>query len=180
MPRAPLPQPSWVPIVDERRCIPCTRMTWDGDARRSDYLLRMIPDIPLSVDPRALVPSSDCTHEGRARLVGYALPVDEPTSRLAEGHRLHDLGPPEGATFVGYDVADPTTSAVCNIRFVWAQERARLQKRWGPLLNDHHLFDDADDARAFAQLVARRVPEHAPFFVIAVSVDPLPCPEGPP
>lgn len=155
-------------------------MAWDDDARRRDYLLRMIPDIPLSVDPRALVPSSDCTHEGRARLVGYALPVDEPTSRLAEGHRLHDLGPPEGATFVGYDVADPTTSAVCNIRFVWAQERARLQKRWGPLLNDHHLFDDADDARAFAQLVARRVPEHAPFFVIAVSVDPLPCPEGPP
>lgn len=178
MPRPTLPQSSWIPIVDEHRCIPCTRMAWDDDARRRDYLLRMIPDIPLSVDPRALVPSSDCTHEGRARLVGYALPVDEPTSRLAEGHRLHDLGPPEGATFVGYDVADPTTSAVCNIRFVWAQERARLQKRWGPLLNDHHLFDDADDARAFAQLVARRVPEHAPFLVIAVSVAPLPRPEG--
>lgn len=178
MPRASLPQPSWVPIVDERRCIPCTRMTWDGDARRSDYLLRMIPDIPLSVDTRALVPSSDCTHEGRARLVGYALPSDEPTSRLVEGRRLHDLTPPEGATFVGYDVADPTTSAVCNIRFGGARERARFRKRWGPLLNDHHLFEDAEHARAFAQLVARRVPEHAPFLVIAVSVAPLPRPEG--
>jgi hypothetical protein len=153
-------------------------MTWDGDARRSDYLLRMIPDIPLSVDTRALVPSSDCTHEGRARLVGYALPSDEPTSRLVEGRRLHDLTPPEGATFVGYDVADPTTSAVCNIRFGGARERARFRKRWGPLLNDHHLFEDAEHARAFAQLVARRVPEHAPFLVIAVSVAPLPRPEG--
>ncbi|MFO0640769.1 MAG: hypothetical protein U0183_16230 [Polyangiaceae bacterium] len=177
MPRAHLPQPSWVPIVDERRCIPCTRVAW-GDTRRHDYLLRTIPDIPLSVDRQAFVPSSGCAHEARVRLVGYALPSDEPTSRLAEGRRLHDLDPPEGAAFVGYDVAGPTTSAVCNIRFGGAQERTRLRKRWGPLLNDHHLFDDADDARAFAQLVARRIPEHAPFLAIAVSMALVPCPEG--
>lgn len=170
MPRPTLPEPSWVPIVDERRCIPCTRVAWGDDARRHDYLLRTIPDIPLSVDRQAFVPSSGCAHEARMRLVGYALPSDEPTSRLAEGHRLHDLDPPEGATFVGYDVADPTTSAICNIRFGGARERARLRSRWGPLLNDHHLFDAQEHAEAFPRLVARRVPEHAPFLVIAVSM----------
>ena len=42
--------------------------------------------------------------------------------------------------------------------------RARFLN-WGPRLNEHHLFKNAESAFAFRLVTNRRVPEHAPFFV---------------
>jgi hypothetical protein len=48
------------------------------------------------------------------------------------------------------------------------QEAASLAPVWAPLLNESHLFDDPEDAIAFAAVTAERVPEHAPFFAYGI------------
>jgi hypothetical protein len=39
---------------------------------------------------------------------------------------------------------------------------------WSSLLNEWHLFDNPEDATAFAAVTAKRVPEHSPFFAYGI------------
>ena len=65
---------------------------------------------------------------------------------------------------LGYDVADyDLLGGLTNCGYT-PGEAASLAPVWAPLLNERHLFDNPDDAVAFAAVTARRVPEHAPFF----------------
>ena len=43
-----------------------------------------------------------------------------------------------------------------------------LRRRWGPHLNEHHLFDDMDRAVEFEAMTDKRVEEHAPFYVYGI------------
>lgn len=73
-------------------------------------------------------------------------------------------------SFLGYDVADlAATSALSNMGLVPDLDNIQaLRARWGPWLDDHHLFADASQAEAFKNASNRRTPEHAPFFVIGI------------
>lgn len=69
---------------------------------------------------------------------------------------------------LGYDVADPALcSALSNCGYQ-PSERAAVSDVWAPRLNGAGLLPDLADARAFCKLSDRRVPEHAPFFVLAL------------
>ena len=69
---------------------------------------------------------------------------------------------------LGYDVTDGSLlSGLSNCGYDSA-ERPGLVARWSPHLNAHHLFSDVHQALEFRDVSDRRVPEHAPFFVIAL------------
>jgi hypothetical protein len=69
---------------------------------------------------------------------------------------------------VGFDVTDGSfLSGLSNCGY-GEQERGLLADRWGPLLNRHHLFTEAEDALEFRALSDQRVPEHAPFHVVGL------------
>jgi len=68
-------------------------------------------------------------------------------------------------TFLGYDVSDEGfTSGLSNCGYA-PDEVPALRERWGPHLNQYHLFSDVDQAIEFKKLSDDRVREHAPFFV---------------
>lgn len=69
--------------------------------------------------------------------------------------------------FLGYDIADPSTSGLSNCGYT-DEELIALRPLWAPHLNECHLFDDLDKAIEFRELTGARVPEHAPFFVIGL------------
>jgi len=70
--------------------------------------------------------------------------------------------------FLGYDVADYwLLSGLTNCGYS-PEEAASLAPVWAPLLNEWHLFDNPDDAEAFADVTDKRVPEHAPFYAHGV------------
>jgi hypothetical protein len=69
---------------------------------------------------------------------------------------------------LGYDVTDEgLISGLSNCGYS-PDEAAALIPQWAPHINEFHLFDDADRARAFCDLTDGRVLEHAPFHVIGV------------
>ena len=68
---------------------------------------------------------------------------------------------------LGYDVADPGISGLSNCGYT-DEERPAAVARWGPLLNEHHLFRRVEDADAFRVYSDARVSEHAPFFVLGL------------
>jgi len=72
-----------------------------------------------------------------------------------------------GWRFLGYDVADLWgLSGLMNCGFLPELEDVEaLRLRWGPKLNDFHLFASLEDAREFKDFSNLRVAEHAPFFV---------------
>jgi hypothetical protein len=89
---------------------------------------------------------------------------DEPTPDSVDpngpGFEQYDL--------LGYDVADwPMLSGLSNCAYT-PEEAASLTPTWAPRLNRWHLFDDAQDAAAFAAVTAQRVPAHAPFYGYAI------------
>ncbi len=66
---------------------------------------------------------------------------------------------------LGLDVSDESTlSGLMNCGYD-SEESRTLRRRWGPKLNERHLFDDMEQALAFRTLTDDRVREHAPFFV---------------
>jgi hypothetical protein len=68
-------------------------------------------------------------------------------------------------TLLGYDVSDGSAlSGLSNCGYA-ADELPELRERWGPHLNQHHLFSDVDQAIEFKRMSDNRVREHAPFFV---------------
>jgi hypothetical protein len=71
---------------------------------------------------------------------------------------------------LGFDVADAgLTSGLSNCGHKQS-EIAGLRASWVADLNEHHLFTDMARALAFRDVTDRRVPEHAPFFVYALSL----------
>jgi hypothetical protein len=156
---------------------------WSAD-RRAQFLLRPELMAPLSVDegvwPSA-VPETTSWRGGPQNLWSHlaSLPRAEWTLAVAqvcfEGtpspFTTDETTPTqldESWTLLGYDVADTwLLSGLSNCGY-HTDEVAPLRGTWGPRLNDHHLFGQLDDARAFAALSGRRVSAHAPFFVFAL------------
>ena len=76
--------------------------------------------------------------------------------------------------FLGYDVADGgPCSGLSNCAYN-AEEMPALLKRFSNRLNSNHLFDVYQDARDFKLLSDQRLPDHAPFYVIALYRIPSP------
>lgn len=88
---------------------------------------------------------------------------------LGEDGRTPESAGPIGPAFeqydlLGYDVADcDLLGGLANCGYA-PEEAASLASALAPLLNEWHLFDNPEDATAFAGVTAERVPEHAPFF----------------
>jgi hypothetical protein len=82
----------------------------------------------------------------------------------------HPAAVEESWSFLGYDVADlGGISGLANCGFLPEREDiAALRDRWAPRLNSVHLFGDLGAAREFKEFSNRRVPEHAPFFVLEI------------
>lgn len=81
--------------------------------------------------------------------------------RAAAPSRITDVT----AHLAGYDVADYfLLSSLTNCgASQWADPF-----EWCPMLNQYHLFNDADAAAKFKMEADRHVPDHAPFFVFAL------------
>ncbi|HSK81017.1 MAG TPA: hypothetical protein VLQ45_31480 [Thermoanaerobaculia bacterium] len=114
------------------------------------------------------VASGACTREERRVLDEFLRGVSPDGS---PGTTLPEINPPAadgGWSFLGYDVADlgGTTSGLMNCGFLPELEDVEaLRLRWGPKLNDFHLFDSRKEAREFKDFSNQRVAEHAPFFI---------------
>ena len=94
------------------------------------------------------------------------LPAESgPLAALAEPSAVDDRW-----RFFGYDVSDLAgTSGLMNMGFLPGYDDTEaLRARWAPELNSRHLFDDLPRAEEFKSFSARRVPEHAPFFVVGI------------
>lgn len=136
------------------------------------YLLRAIPDVPWSIDTMVLSPhlTVPAPIDGTSlRLVGIGLPTSTAQGEMLEGHRLFDFAPAP-ADFVGFDVADASISAISNCGYGSESARNAAAQRWAGALDDRHLFIDEAEARRFVAFSDERVPEHAPFVVVALYV----------
>lgn len=73
-------------------------------------------------------------------------------------------------TFIGYDICDGAMlSGLMNCGY---EGRNALRAEWSQRLNQWHLFESLVDARNFCAMTEQRVPEHAPFRLVAVYVRP--------
>jgi hypothetical protein len=75
--------------------------------------------------------------------------------------------------FLGYDVGDMwMLSALSNCGFLPGLDDAEaLRRRWGPLLNKYHLFDEIEPAVDFKHFSDERLKgDHAPCFVFGLWV----------
>ncbi|MCH8029416.1 MAG: hypothetical protein IH874_05750 [Candidatus Dadabacteria bacterium] len=70
---------------------------------------------------------------------------------------------------LGYDVANHagSISGLSNTGFN-TEDRETLREKWGPHLNEHHLFDDVSRAVEFKEFIDEEVPEHAPFYIYGI------------
>lgn len=68
---------------------------------------------------------------------------------------------------LGYDVADNgLLSGLMSCGYSEIRHNVdSLRRKWGALLNAHHLFDSLERAFEFREFTDRRVAEHAPFYV---------------
>jgi hypothetical protein len=72
---------------------------------------------------------------------------------------------------IGFDVADEyLLSGLTDCGY--GDELVDAQRRFGGALNEHHLFANDADARAFAAFSDTRVTEHAPFYVYELRARP--------
>lgn len=72
---------------------------------------------------------------------------------------------------LGYDVADRwCLSALTNCGFTPGEDDVpRLRQKWGPLLNDYHLFNEREAADGFRHMSDKRLAgDHAPTYVFGV------------
>ncbi len=160
--------------------------SWTVD-RRARYLLRrdvpsvrsvdtMVwerpPGLPRPPVPEGLWPDLSGLYAAagaldRAGVVAVritAFEEDEPTPES-----LDPTGPAvERYDLLGYDVADYwQLSGLTNCGYS-PEEAASLAPVWAPRLNEWHLFDNPDDAEAYADVTEKRVPEHAPFYAYGI------------
>ena len=158
--------------------------TWTADRRARHLLRRDVPSV-RSVDPMVwerppgLPPSpeaeelwpdlSDLLAAARALDQAGAVVVRITALEQDEEAETPESPDPAGSALerydlLGYDVADyDLLGGLTNCGYT-PEEAASLAPVWVPLLNEWHLFDNPDDAVAYAAVTARRVPEHAPFF----------------
>ena len=177
----------------DARSLAVESATWPAE-RRSTYLLR--PDVarPLSIDPlvwprvlgesegglstRVAEPELALLQE-RLRVIDhharpYAIVAISILPVPADPDSLRSLSAPEPPTLdsgwsrLGYDVADEALLSGLSNAGYREDEVGALRARWGPELNDHHLFGDAARALELRSVTDGRVPEHAPFFVFGL------------
>ncbi|NOX55509.1 MAG: hypothetical protein GXP27_13950 [Planctomycetes bacterium] len=108
----------------------------------------------------------------RVAFIAIATPQNEPfptgrcprLSRYLSSGKLAD----NKYEFLGFDVVDQgMISGLMDCGYTKAEVR-EARRRWGTLLNQHHLFTDVDAAIEFSEWTSERVPEHAPFCVVGL------------
>jgi hypothetical protein len=160
--------------------------SWTVD-RRTRFLLRRDVASVRSVDPLAWVrppglppsPEAEGLWPKLSDLVAAAHALDHADAMAVRITALEeDERPPDSAgtiepaferhDLLGYDVADYNLlGGLTNCGYA-PEEAASLAPVWAPRLNEWHLFGNPEDATAFAVVTAKRVPEHAPFFVYGI------------
>jgi len=104
------------------------------------------------------------------RVIGVSWVSRVGFAREVDGTYLEPMKPATldaGWRLLGYGVADRwLLSGLSNCGYTEEERDAWL--RWGPHLNEHHLFSDLDHAFAFREASDLRVAEHAPFFVLGL------------
>ncbi len=132
------------------------------EERRIEFLLDSAAR-PISADESIspLAPSEDAR--------GVEMRVFMTSTSSDNGGRLDGPNVPGWLT-LGFDVCDESLlSGLMNCSYT-PEERERLSPIWSKKLNGFHLFRTASDAEEFRRLTDARVPEHAPFFVVAICV----------
>jgi hypothetical protein len=160
--------------------------SWTAD-RRTRYLLRRDVAAVRSVDPLVWVrppglppaPEAEVLWPNLSGLFAAAHALGHADAMAVRITALEEDGPaPEDAgaigpasgryDLLGYDVADyDLLGGLTNCGYT-PGEAASLAPVWVPRLNKWHLFGNPGDATAFADVTARRVPEHAPFFAYGI------------
>jgi hypothetical protein len=145
------------------------RKLWN-ESRRATYLLKIDTDVPWSLDRKVLPESTGDTTEGAVAIVCKVMDLG-PGHGVDEwrGAELADIEPAlRGWELIGYDICDCTgTSGLSNCSYDSSRVH-ELRDRWSALLNGYHLFPRLDDAASYRLLTDSRVPEHAPFAVVAL------------
>lgn len=127
-------------------------MLWDDLDRLRGFVAERWPQ---PVPSHAIVAVTWVSDRGFAE-AGATGPYREPTKPSATSPAWSVLG---------FDVADGSLlSGLTNCGYA-PDEVDVLRARWGPRLNESHLFSSIGDALAFREVADARVPEHAPFFV---------------
>ena len=147
-----------------------SRQAWPR-VRRERYLLRTDVRLPISVD-RAVLPEADAEASGCIDVVATVVPTvgsEEGTSRWRGSEIYGDLPTTPEWRRLGFDVCDATgTSGLMNCGY--EVEERHLVDDFVERVNDYHLLETAEAADEFRRVCDRRVPEHAPFALLAVYV----------
>jgi hypothetical protein len=166
--RSAVSDPSWT--VDRRTRFLLRR---DVAAVRSVDPLVWVrpPGLPPAPQPEGLWPDLSALFAA-ARALGRADAVAVRITALEEDgtpESAGTIGPAfEGYDLLGWDVADYyLLGGLTNCGYT-PEEAASLAPGWAPLLNKWHLFDNPEDATAFAAVTEKRVPEHAPFYAYGI------------
>ncbi len=83
--------------------------------------------------------------------------------------------PPDGWCLLGYDVCDESMLSGLMDCAYFPEEAERLGRLWSSRLNRWHLIEKEHDAEEFRVLTDTRVPEHAPFHVVALLTRDVPA-----
>ena len=161
--------------------------SWTAD-RRTSYLLRRDvpsvrsvdtlvwerpPGLPPPPVPEGLWPNLSDLYAAAGALDRAGVVAVRITAFPEEDGPTPESPDPTGPAverydLLGYDVADYwQLSGLTNCGYS-PEEAASLAPVWAPLLNEWHLFDNPDDAEAYADVTEKRVPEHAPFYAYGI------------
>jgi hypothetical protein len=154
------------------RCIGSRASTlWDA-GRRKKYLIVPEVRLPISIDT-SVTPEAEPIDEAadKVELMGVAMIVEGDGDLLLDQWRFPEISAApspigEDWLLLGHDVCDQyNTSALSNCA---PADPSSIGGFWRLALNQHHLFGRVIDADAFRKSSDRRIPEHAPFVVMAV------------
>lgn len=99
---------------------------------------------------------------------------DSPSDDVPWSSILPEADPPKrdaSWVFLGYDVGDQyALSALSNCGFTpESEDVSQMRAKWGPCLNEFHLFSRIDDAFQFKRFSDERLKDdHAPCFVFGL------------
>lgn len=146
---------------------------WGDLARLHDRVRELSEEIEACSLIAVAVDRASCTERADEILEGYlrgVTPEGQP-GPCPEPHEIaRPCTPDSDWEWLGCDVADFIgVSGLSNAGFLPdIEDVAVLRQEWGARLNQHHLFDNLSDARAFQTFADQRVSEHSPFFVIGL------------